>query len=367
MSTLGPFLISILLTTLSAMAFPLAILPFFAEVKPVEKKQLSSREMKLAIALLGLYILGFLNLYAIWNIGNKPSGEPDGGNPIVDSQGSDGEDSQDGSEQEAGGTGHSISPEEDLSPEELLVKQNWDEIQRLKAQYSETDTEVFENEDESLIFYIYEKAVLVFQDPAKAEVCDILSGKEVSNVKLVILDYSTDQILRTFYSGSDSYCRYSPGNEKIFYAVLFHDDYHIYVTRPFKVTRGNTPYGTAIYLEKKGAQYTPMFQLRLHVKDLHTDEDYSVVSSRNNAAISVVKNDGIEYDRRYGGTTESGILTWMEGTYFSLNTDYKLDLYLQQTSEAGSIDSTHQTFDGSVTNSNQIDLFFEFNQEDSGT
>lgn len=95
MSTLGPFLISILLTTVSVMAFPLAILPIFAEVKPIEKKQLSSREMKLAIALLGLYILGFVNLYAIWNIGNKNPGEPDGGDPIVDSQGPAGQDGED--------------------------------------------------------------------------------------------------------------------------------------------------------------------------------------------------------------------------------------------------------------------------------
>lgn len=337
----------------------------FFQVEPSEGIHLTGKEMAFMLVSLSLLVIGIMLWLAVSNASSENPGGPDGGDPIVDSQGPGSQERQDG---ETAPQQDNDDEDKDLSPEELLVKQNWDEIQRLKAQYSEADTKVFQNEYESMEFHISEKAVLVFQDPANAEVCDILSGKGVSNVKLVILDYSTDQILFTLYSGDESYCRYSPGNEKIFYAVLFHDDYHIYVTRPFKVIRGNIPpYGTSIYLEKKEAQYTPMFQLRLHVKDLHTDEEYPVVPSQYNAAISVVKNDGTEYDWRCGRTTESGILTWMEGTYFSLNTDYKLDLYLQQTSEAGSIESTHQTFNGSITNSNQIDLSFEFNQEDSGT
>lgn len=364
MSTLGPFLISILLTTLSAMAFPLAILPFFAEVKPVEKKQLSSREMKLAIALLGLYILGFLNLYAIWNIGNKTPGEPDGGNPIVDSQGPDSQDDQDGSEQEAGGTGHSTSPEEDLSPEELLVKQNWDEIQRLKARYSTADTETFSNESDILRIRICETAGYIFQDLMKTENCYVLRGMDIPNVRVVIMDYSTDQILCTLTSDGESGVFYSPGNEKEFYAAVFHDDYDIYVTHPFKVTHGNEGVYSSICLEKKGSQYTPLSRLQLHM--LNADQLYTIVPPQYEVRFFMTKSDP-SFDHCYGNTTESGILTHYGGTYFSLNTDYTMELYLEQPSEPDWIESTHETFNGSDANSNLTHLYFEFNQEDSNT
>lgn len=363
MSTLGPFLISILLTTVSVMAFPLAILPIFAEVKPIEKKQLSSREMKLAIALLGLYILGFVNLYAIWNIGNKNPGEPDGGDPIVDSQGPAGQDGEDAPQQD------NDDENADLSPEELLVKQNWDEIQQLKAEYSQGDTEVLGSDSGSVEFNLYEKAGYVFENLMETGDRDILLGEEISFAKLVIMDYSSDTVICTLNSGEIGFVRYSPGNQKKFYIVVLHDDYNIHVTPPFQVVSEGQRRWTNIFLEKKDSQYTSLFQLRLYMESPNLLERYSIVPPGYDI-IFYTKNI---YDNQNGGTpyqsstSESGILYWDNKSYFCLNTDYIMDISLQFLSGTFQVESTHRTFDGSVTNSNQIDLYFNFNQEDSDT
>lgn len=364
MSTLGSFLIGILIAAAGAMAIPLAILFAFFEVKQEQREQLSRRGMAVAIFFLALFILGCVNLYMVCNIGNEDRDQPIYENPTKDSQEPDGQDGEDGPKQDDGET-VDAPPEEDLSPEELLVKQNWDVIQELKAQYSDADAEIFSNESDSLGIDTCETAGYVFQDSLGTVKCDTLKGMNVPNVTLVIMDYSTDQILRAFNSEEGYGIRYSPGNEKEFYAVAFHEDYEIYVTHPIKVMHGEeSRYWTTICLEKKESQYTPPSRLRNLL--LNTDQGYSIVPPQYYAVFSL-KKDGKSFGNCYGRTTESGILIWGQGTYFSLNTDYMMELWLKESSDSDSIESTHQTFDGSVRNTNQIDLHFEFNQEDGNT
>lgn len=353
------FLLSILGAAASMMALPLAILPIFFTVKPVQKKQLTSREALLALTALALLLFGVANLQAAWNLSQERLREPGGGDAVVGSQGPG---SQDGPEQEAGGTRHTISPDEDLSPEELLVKQNWDEIRRLKARYSKADTETFSNESDLLRISICETAGYVFQDLAETENRHALRGRYIPNVTVVIMDYSTDQILCTLTSDEEFGVLYSPGNEKEFYAAAFHDDYDIYVTHPFKVTHGNGGACSSICLEKKGSQYTPLSRLQLHM--LNADQRYTLVPPHYQVRFFMAKN-GSSFDRCYGSTTESGVLTYEQGTYFSLNTGYTMELYLEQPSEPVWIESTRETFSGSDANSNLTHLYFHFNQEDS--
>lgn len=336
----------------------------FFQVKSSQRIQLTGKEMAFMLVSLSLLVIGIVLWRAVSNASSENPGGPDGGDPIVDSQGSGGRDGQDGSEQEAGGTGHTISPDEDLSPEELLVKQNWDEIQRLKARYSTADTETFSNESDILRIRICETAGYIFQDLMKTENCYVLRGMDIPNVRVVIMDYSTDQILCTLTSDGESGVFYSPGNEKEFYAAVFHDDYDIYVTHPFKVTHGNEGVYSSICLEKKGSQYTPLSRLQLHM--LNADQLYTIVPPQYEVRFFMTKSDP-SFDHCYGNTTESGILTHYGGTYFSLNTDYTMELYLEQPSEPDWIESTHETFNGSDANSNLTHLYFEFNQEDSNT
>lgn len=358
-------LIGILIAAAGAMALPLTLFFAFFEVKPEQRKQLSRREMAAAIVALTLLVLGIVNMYMLYEIGFKDCEGLDSDHQT--------EDSQEADSQEDGNTyglddGETVddSSDKDLSPEELLVKENWDEIQRLKAEYSKTDTETVECESESLRIEICETAGYIFQDLMKTEVCATLDGMRVPNVTLVVMDYSTDQILRSFNSGEEWGIVYSPGNEKEFYAVAFHDDYDIYVTHPFKVIHGEGNPGTSIYLEKKGSQYTPPCRLRLFMWDMNTEQGYFTVPTQYKVVFSMEKN-GNQFAMFHSRTTESGILTWSQGTYFSLNTDYIMDIYLRETYEDDSIKSMHQIFDGSITNSNQIDFYFDFDQEGGST
>lgn len=359
------FLIGILVTTAGAMALPLTLFFAFFEVKPEQRKQLSRREMAAAIIALALLVLGIVNMYMLYDIGYKDHKGPDSDDQTEDSQEPGTQEDENTSGQDDSGTADDSS-DKDLSPEELLVKENWDEIQRLKAEYSKTDTETVKSESESLQIEICETAGYIFLDLMKTEACATLDGMRVPNVTLVVMDYSTDQILCSFNSGEGWCIVYSPGNEEEFYAVAFHDDYDIYVTHPFKVIHGEGNHGTSIYLEKKGSQYTPPCRLRLFMRDMNTEHGYFIVPTQYKAVFTMEKN-GTQFVSFHGRTTESGILTWSQGTYFSLNTDYIMDIYLREAFEDDSIESMHQTFDGSITNSNQIDFYFDFNQEGGST
>lgn len=368
MSMDGHFLIGILTTTAGAMALPLSVFLAFFVVKPEQRPQLSRRAMAAAIFFLALFVLGCVNLYMVCNIGNEDRGQPVREDQTEDSQEPDGQGGQDGSKQEAGGIGHSISPEEDLSPEELLVEQNWDEIQRQKAAYSEADTEKLGSEGGDVSLYVCEKAGCIFQDQMKTGDCRALAGAAVSSAKVLIMDYSTDTMICTLSSEKYGSVRYSPGNQKKFYAIVFHDNYDICVTCPFQVVNEDRNNWADIFLEKKDCQYTPLFQLRLYMPNLDAGGEYSTVPAGYDTRFRP-KNI---YEDRFGSSypgsaSESGILRWDNRSYFSLSTDYVVEVWLLRESGTDWIESKHETFDGSVTNSNQIDLFFEFDQEDSGT
>ena len=117
------FLIGILVTTAGAMALPLTLFFAFFEVKPEQRKQLSRREMAAAIVALTLLVLGIVNMYMLYEIGFKDCEGPDSDHQT--------EDSQEADSQEDGNTyglddGETVddSSDKDLSPEELLVKEN---------------------------------------------------------------------------------------------------------------------------------------------------------------------------------------------------------------------------------------------------
>lgn len=368
MSMDGSYLIGIITTAISVIGLPITILLVFFEVKPVQKKQISAIEMAVLLGLTVLLGIGIVNLNAVNSMNQRNRDEQGGKDQTEDSQEPDGQGGQDGSEQEAGGTGHSIFQEEDLSPEELLVEQNWDEIQRQKAAYSEADTEKLGSEGGDVNLYVCEKAGCIFQDQMKTGDCRALAGAAVSSAKVLIMDYSTDTMICTLSSEKYGSVRYSPGNQKKFYAIVFHDNYDICVTCPFQVVNEDRNNWADIFLEKKDCQYTPLFQLRLYMPDLDSGGGYSPVPAGYDGRFQP-KNI---YENRFGSTypgstSESGILHWDNRSYFSLSTDYVVEVWLLRESGTDWIESKHETFDGSVTSSNQIDLLFEFDQEDSGT
>ncbi len=350
MSVNGPTIISILLTAIGALGLPITIFLIFFEVKPSQKKKLSVREMTFILMWLMLLVLGLVNLHFVVDINSNNSSEQD--NNIQS------ESSQESSEQDSDDTVRDDEKAE-LSPEELLIRQNFDLIQQLKDEYSEADTTAIESESGSVEFYINERAGRIYHDLMNTENYDILKGRPISSAKMVIMDYSSDEIICTLTSSDN--IRYSPGNQNKFYCVVFHDDYDLYVTCPIQVVSGEESGNFSMNLEKKDCQYTPLFQLRLYMTSPDEDKSYCIASSYKDAIFTCRSlHDSKIVNTYYGITTESGILSWGTQTYFSLNADYVMDIYLSPESNR-EIKSTHCTFDGSVTNSNQIDLYFDFN------
>ena len=331
MTMTGPSAISIFITALGALGLPIAILVIFFEVHPKQKKRLSIFEMICILMWLALLVLGVVNLYVVKTIKEDQENN-------------------------------------NFSSEELLIKQNYALIQQLKAEYSDMDTEVIKSED-GAYFYIFETAGYVFQDSMKNGEYDVLGGAGVDSAMVVIIDYSNDKIICTLTTDSHGTIHYSPGNRNKFYCVIFHNDYEIYVTCPIQVAYGEyngNSGSTSFYLEKKDSQYTPLFQLRLHMRDLGTDEPYSIVSDDCNATFCCKS----VYDSKICGTSyqssafDFGVLQWGDNSYFSLNINYVMDIYLWSWSNSESnSESIHQTFAGSTISSNIVELYFDFNNE----
>ena len=243
-------------------------------------------------------------------------------------------------------------------------------IQQLKAEYSEEDTENINGD--SINLHIYEKAGYMFENLMKTGNCCILSGSPIISAKVIILDYINDEIIYVLNSENNNFIQYSHGNQDKFYCVIFRDDYDIYVTPPIQIVGGEYYEGIPEYqtgidicLNKKGSKYTSLFRIRLNMRNLNIDESYSVVS--NDYFIKLCFKNINSNKQSYflqKRMPESGIISWEDCTYFSLNTDYIIDISLSHQSDKDS-QLAHQTFDGSVANSNVIDLYFDLEDENN--
>lgn len=344
--------ISVLVTASGFIGLAVTILSIFFEIKPAQKKHISTVEMCLAIGCLTLLILGSVNLYYVWDSGDDEQEKQNSSIQEGDDLGADEVQTVEGLD-------------EDLSPEELLVRQNLDLIQQLKTEYSEDDMEVVESESNSVQFYIQERAGYVFRDLRKAGEFEILGGDNIFAAKVIILDYSSDEIICTLTSDEDGLVRHSPGNQNTFYGVIFHDDYDIYVTPPLQVVSGEYSGGFSVYLEGKESEYTPLCQLRLCIEP-NVGMQPSVTSSEYSAEFhfeKILADRAIAISSYGAGVEEAGILSWRGNTYFSINTKYVMDVSLSY-GDGFDYFSAHQKVDGLVRNSNLIDLYFEFETEE---
>lgn len=353
-------LIAILLMALGGIGLPISILPIFYEVNPVQKIRVSTRQMVFMLMWLMLLGIGIANLYFVLAGSNK---DPEGSGSSTQSgtpQESDDSSGEDLANQDGKDDGKDDSDGDDigLSPEKLIVKQNSDLIQQLKAEYSDEDLEVIKSESSSVYIRIYEKAGCIFQNLLKAGECYVFDGKPVSSARVIILDYFSDEIICALTSDESGEVRHSPGNQNKFYCVVFHDNYNIYVTPPIQVVSGENNGSFSIYLEEEDSEYTPLCQFRIHVQDPSADTPYSIASpeDRINFYCETVMPDETIVCGGYGSSVnELGILSWGNKTYFSLNTKYTMDIYLRRGID---LQSTHNKISSFPENSNIMDLYF---------
>lgn len=344
--------ISVLVTASGFIGLAVTILSIFFEIEPDQKKCISDVKMFFVIGWLTLLILGSVNLYYVWDSGNDEQEEQN--SSIEERDDPEVDDVQTVEDQG-----------EDLSPEELFVRQNLDLIQQLKAEYSEADMKVVESESNSVQFRIQERAAYVFKNLMQTEEYEILGGNNIDSVKVIILDYSSDEIICTLTSDENGLVRHSPGDQSTFYGVVFHDDYDIYVTPPLQIVTGEYVGYFSVYLEEKGSEYMPLCQFRLFIKDADENAQFPVASSEYDALFhfeKVFANDSSWSGGFRKALDDTGMLSWGENTYFSINTKYVMDISLLYGDYE--LQSTHQRIDGPVTNSNQVDLYFEFDTEE---
>lgn len=331
LNQLNSFISTLVTATASGfLGLLITILLIFFDIKPTQKKHVSALTMIFILISSTLLILGVVNLHAVTNLNNE----------IHDSQ------------------------DTDFSPKEF-IEQNSDLIRQLKAEYSNEDTQIIEDKRGTAQFYICEKAGYVFHNLMKTGESAILYGKIISSVKVIIIDYLSDEIINTLTSKKDGIVRYSPENQNQFYFVAFHDEYDIYVSHPIQVVRGEADSNSSyICLEAKNSQYTPLYQFHLYMQNSDVDGQYSVVPS--DYSVEVCCKNATDYQSTgptyHPKISDSGLLLWGNKTYFSLNTDYVIGISLWHESDPNS-KSVIQMFRGSIKESFQIYLYFVFSNK----
>lgn len=249
-----------------------------------------------------------------------------------------------------------------LSKEELLIKQNLDLIQQLKSEYfDQQDIKISLGNRVTLRFY--ENAGYIYSDLEGTELCCKLVGEKIIPSNVIVLDYISDKIIYTFTPENGNYIHYAPGNQKEFYCVVFCDNYDIYVTPPmYSASNADIFKPVDICLNKTDSKYSPLFQVRPYKRDLKLNEWFQPCSSDYVVEFKCKKTSSDYDDRYFAVILDSGVLSFYNGTYFSLNTNYVIDFFLYNRDDLNK-QLSNNTFDRSVSNTNYAEIYFLINNE----
>ncbi len=296
-------------------------------------------------------VIGDNNIFNYNNIANN--------NPETDKKESSDINEKDGIKQESdNGNINTNFPQE-----KIQIEQNYDLIQQMKEKYTDSDSIIIENRD--VEFYIRDKAGCVYRDIMKTGKCEILAGEYIHGAKIIILDYFSDEILDVCTSINNG-VQYLP--ESQFYCVIFHDEYEMYVTPSIQVVGGEGYNYVPIYMDKKDAQYTPLFQFNLYMRDLQSNGRFTLVSKDYIISLYCMNiYSGMGSTSYIKEISKPGKMLFWENSYFSLRTDYSIHFSLFHKSDEDIILSgqtidvllAEQTIDGFIIDSNIVDIFFE--------
>ena len=349
-------LMSIIITAAGLLGVLVSIVFIFFKVK--EPIEITKKDTIYIIIWLILMTLGGVNLYFVYNNDNNvKSGEEN--NNIQESDDQD----QPSSTEEV----YTIANDDTLSEKELLlIKQNYELIQQLKAEYTDEDTITIQVE--SVYFYLVERACYVFRNLKKDGTYYELDGADVLSSKVIFLDYYSDEIIYDFDLKQQGTIHYTfTENIDKFYCVVFLDDYEIYVSRPISVILGDEEYSSSIefFLNKEDDKYTSLFQIRIHMLDIKSN--YSDIPISDDYIVKMEYKDiasGNCSRKYYTEISESGILEYNNCSYFSLNENYVMNFYLYHKIDDDNSELVAQEkFNGDITNSNLVDIYFTLEDE----
>lgn len=250
-----------------------------------------------------------------------------------------------------------------LSEEELLIKQNWDIIQKLKSEYSDENTQIIGRDGVNINFY--EKSAYLYHNLSKTGISDVLHGNKVKPDKVIIMDYQSDNILYTFMPESN-HISYYHDNQNKFYCVVCCKDYNIYVSPPIMAIEKIGTNIIDLCLDKEEDKYTPLFQMRAYRYNIPRDHFMYILSSDYIIDIYCEKKYNDDNINTFYNVDilDSGILSINGYNYVSLNTNYIMNFSLYHGSDLDS-KLSNVIVDGNVTNSNLIDVCFPINNENN--
>lgn len=337
-------IINIIITSFGALASIVTIFCVFFQVKNPIK--ISRRDVGFIFLWLTLMILGIINLCNSNNI----------------TEGTKKEISDTVNEQNHKAQKADIKKENDnFYEEKLFIEQNFDLIQELKAEYSDENINEIKSNTANIMFN--ERACNMFPSLKNTEMNYKHEGIGIIPTKVIILDFITDEIIYV-YNPQEYVITHSPGDKNVFYCVVFHDNYELYVTPPMRVVGGENNYLNQYYLSAKNDEYTPLFQICLYIQDLKLDDsinfdDYNVLVECSDFA------SGRVCSKWRADISESGILSLNEYSYFSLNTNYEIIISLyRKTDDDGDGELIGKsTCNGSNENSNLVNIFFIIEDE----
>lgn len=324
--------ISIIITAFGVLGLFVSILSIFFEIHQIEKIKLSKKNMIFVIFWTALFILGIMNL--CYSSNNTDNDSIDNNITTIDNN--------------------------NFTQAELLIDQNFDQIRKLKSKYTMLDCRIIHGNNLGL--YFAEKACYVFRNAQNNKGYELI-GDKVYPDKVIILDYSNNEILYVL-TPKDNTIEYTPENQKVFYGVIFATDYEICVTPPFKVVGGDSEYRPDICFDKEGSNFALPIQIYTHIHDLKSDKQYSIPSTDYEIKIAYRSiKYGYEENALYNvNVLDSDMISFDEDfTYFSLNENYEMYIYLYR-KIGGEYESEYvaeQTFDGSITDSNFVEIVFD--------
>lgn len=254
-----------------------------------------------------------------------------------------------------------------LSPDEI-VRQNYNDILEKKAEYTEADIKTIDNTYVNLD--VCEKVGEIFSDLERKSEAWSLAGQPISSATVIFLDYETNNIIYTLTPNEKGNINYYPGNHKKFYYVVYSPGYKLYVSKPTQIEwQGSLRESVRVDLEKEDSVFSPLFQICIKVMDSSQSKSKFSIFSNSWISIHFIERntthdsfEGITYSYQ---TNYSGLVSIYDKCYFSINTNYVLDISLEMKDTLSDkllsfYESPYTTIDSLITNTNLKEVFFTY-------
>lgn len=263
-----------------------------------------------------------------------------------------------------------------LSSEELILV-NLDFIETKISEYTESDIQEVNNKYVNLLVCENAGNLLYDEGDGTELTCEVLDGKALASAMVIILDYETHEIIRTYYSDERGRIQhYSMGNEN-FFCVVALPEYELYVSEPVFVSpEFEDEYSgiVGLYLSKPDFKYNDPICIRVKVRDFNqSEQNYDILSDHPvsfrciESLVNASEHQFFDCIYHMVYTNGSGIISRGGSStyYFELNTEYELDISPGLSDISSGIipyfyDSPYKTISDFPTHTNLIDVFVDY-------